>query len=563
MSLINLKEILSTDTIQEKLEKINYNFDQLVAASGTVGPQGPQGISGVDGPQGPTGPQGPIGLTGNVGPMGNAATSKWVANQYTNGSESTYKLAPIFDGVTNTKLSTIILGHPDITSADYNQVNDDAQLKIYKNQAYSSEIRLTSVNSTDYFDFVYDTNGKLLLQFNDNNPDGTLSLKSANINVQDLGGNNMIDLSNNGINIYRDLNFIDSNVKLNQNSSLILNYGSPQTDKLACANDSTGAVVWKELSEVANTIPVGTIVPILPSILMDSANFVTSHSYTISSTSPSDMYTGRGVVGTAYEGWYICNGRTWTDGASVSHKVPDLNSFAYNIIGDTNGPSSGSPAGNEGQFHTDQDAGNEILMTGRRMKTIGSLNGGTYNMSLSFIDSMNTEVVSVGDAGTPLSQHTNIIMNRIPHIVYLGANNLKWTESGMINVKMLSQSCVQYATVGDAFTHDNTWVYSEIFDLFNTFDVDLDGWIVDSNGVRSGTAYDAFLDALWDLSNNNSHNGISPSNTHQYRIYGDESAQVHATNNLTIYENYSNNTMDIDNSGRLDNAVTGGICQSK
>ena len=53
---LNLKQIFVADSDQIKLDKVNYNFDQLVANGG--GPQGPQGI------QGPTGMTGPIGFFG-------------------------------------------------------------------------------------------------------------------------------------------------------------------------------------------------------------------------------------------------------------------------------------------------------------------------------------------------------------------------------------------------------------------------------------------------------------------------------------------------------------------
>ena len=41
---INLKQILQSDTQQEKLDKVNYNFDQLVANGG--GPMGATGSIG-------------------------------------------------------------------------------------------------------------------------------------------------------------------------------------------------------------------------------------------------------------------------------------------------------------------------------------------------------------------------------------------------------------------------------------------------------------------------------------------------------------------------------------
>jgi microcystin-dependent protein len=65
MSQLNLRTILSGDNISAVVEKINYNFQQIVLNGG--GPQGDRGYvgpPGIPGPEGPTGPVGPIGPTG-------------------------------------------------------------------------------------------------------------------------------------------------------------------------------------------------------------------------------------------------------------------------------------------------------------------------------------------------------------------------------------------------------------------------------------------------------------------------------------------------------------------
>ena len=71
---LNLKQIFYTDSDQIKLDKVNYNFDQLITNGG--GPQGPVGVGGSQGAQGTMGFQGPIGITGPrgfQGPEGAAA----------------------------------------------------------------------------------------------------------------------------------------------------------------------------------------------------------------------------------------------------------------------------------------------------------------------------------------------------------------------------------------------------------------------------------------------------------------------------------------------------------
>ena len=62
MPKINLLNILPGDRQTILIDKINYNFDEILSAGG--GPQGPQGIRGATGPIGPQGIQGPTGPQG-------------------------------------------------------------------------------------------------------------------------------------------------------------------------------------------------------------------------------------------------------------------------------------------------------------------------------------------------------------------------------------------------------------------------------------------------------------------------------------------------------------------
>lgn len=68
MPQINILNILQGDNQSTIVDKINYNFDQILSAGG-----GPQGQKGVAGPTGAIGPQGPQGVQGAQGPSG----TKW------------------------------------------------------------------------------------------------------------------------------------------------------------------------------------------------------------------------------------------------------------------------------------------------------------------------------------------------------------------------------------------------------------------------------------------------------------------------------------------------------
>jgi hypothetical protein len=62
--IINLKEVFATDSQTIISDKLNFNFNQLVALG--IGQPGPIGSTGIVGPDGPQGPDGPAGPTGSV-----------------------------------------------------------------------------------------------------------------------------------------------------------------------------------------------------------------------------------------------------------------------------------------------------------------------------------------------------------------------------------------------------------------------------------------------------------------------------------------------------------------
>ena len=65
MPQINLRTVLPSDTIGGMVEKLNYNFQQIILAGG--GPQGIDGLIGAPGLPGPIGSTGDIGATGATG----------------------------------------------------------------------------------------------------------------------------------------------------------------------------------------------------------------------------------------------------------------------------------------------------------------------------------------------------------------------------------------------------------------------------------------------------------------------------------------------------------------
>jgi len=86
MPQINILNLLEGDNQSNLVDKINYNFDQILSAGG--GPQGAVGPAGPTGPIGPQGPQGPQGVQGLQG-------SKWFVQDGPSGpSGSSGPLGP-------------------------------------------------------------------------------------------------------------------------------------------------------------------------------------------------------------------------------------------------------------------------------------------------------------------------------------------------------------------------------------------------------------------------------------------------------------------------------------
>ena len=64
MSIV-IKEIILSDTLEKFMEKVNFNFDQLMlAGGGPPGPIGPMGLPGPAGPKGDPGNKWYVGCTG-------------------------------------------------------------------------------------------------------------------------------------------------------------------------------------------------------------------------------------------------------------------------------------------------------------------------------------------------------------------------------------------------------------------------------------------------------------------------------------------------------------------
>jgi len=148
---INLKEIFVNDSNQIKVEKLNYNFDQIIGTGGQLGPRGPQGVQGGIGPVGPQGAQGPVGATGADGSDGNDGQDRWYSMPHaavTNEENTDYDttiIKPKIDNSANQPTS-VYIGDPTFDDTISEEGDDEARasLVIGKKDPFENHIRLVS-----------------------------------------------------------------------------------------------------------------------------------------------------------------------------------------------------------------------------------------------------------------------------------------------------------------------------------------------------------------------------------------------------------------------------------
>ena len=436
---INLKQILQSDTQQEKLDKVNYNFDQLVAngggpmgATGSIGETGFQGATGDDGPQGIDGPQ------GFQGPADASNNSKWKDGaRWFNGALNIKTIVPehVLDNVaanSNFPPTNVLLGYAN-NDDEYNNPSSisgylDSVLLINKNSNYhDSNIRLISEKGTDKYLDILLTNYSALnasgeqsvleFKFASNVIGGEYRWHADTYIINDINDNEMMSMDAiDGVKFTGS--FLSTNDAIFTGSIFKINNGTgtpaidPDEDKIAVALDNTGTIGFKTASEIGASVPIGTIVSFHHDTYIDVSNFTQTQTIDLNSDpSTIDIEVGRGIAGTQYEGWYLCNGQTWKNN-DKQYTVPNLNSFSFNF---TSNGSTISSLGNAitpnvlggGEFGLDQN-GTNISYT---------IDVDSTNI---WID-MNT---GSGNASTPYK------IIKTPQLIYLGDSDLHYNVTG-------------------------------------------------------------------------------------------------------------------------------------
>ena len=440
---INLKQIQVFDTDNIKLDKINYNFDQLIVnGGGPKGYIGPDGNTGPQGFKGVQGVQGDRGYQGYQGPNAPDSTTYWESvpsNLSSGGSD----MAPLFSKhpITNPQYASVVTAGYITGDTKYAQQQLDDGLPIYQwvinrnSSKVASNLRFTSGGVLgNAFDITMDNSipqgllsseYRLYLGFI-NNQNSQLNL-NAQQHVFKTTGNpilNAFNISNLSGVTYRDT-FFEKPVKFN--AALAIEDATADTNKIVTAVDNTGLVTFKTTEELGGSVKIGTIVSILPSIFSNGVNFI---SYQLVSTAlnpniPLQIKIGCGIG--QYSGWYVCNGQRWTDGVITDSnnpdfykwQVPDLNSYSFQIISNP--------------ISSDPNSQGYILVTNDEIQLIGGapiyvdanetgISSAQYDISLT--NNSNDPQIATNNTGIQFK------IKKLPQIIYLGVNNLYWSQLG-------------------------------------------------------------------------------------------------------------------------------------
>jgi len=443
---INLKQIRALDTDNIKLDKINYNFDQLVVNGG-----GPKGYVGPDGNTGPQGFQGAVGALGErgyqgvQGPSANLATKYWevVSQDLLPGGSNT--MATLFSkhpiSNPNPEYGTVV--GSGYISTSYNSPQSAGigspryQWTVNRRSNVSSNLRFTSEGVTfgNAFDITMDNSGglyKLYLGFI-NNQNSKLNLQAeSHIIRSSVTGNTLFDITSTEGATYTNTFF---GAPVTFNAALFVENSDADADKIM-TSDPSGDVAFKTAEELGGSVKVGTIISILPSMFINSSNFVTyqnidASEFSINRDIPLKIRMGSGFGD--YSGWYICNGQTWTNG-SISILVPDLNSFSYQII---NNPVSSDP-NSQGNISVIND---EVqLIGGAPISVDAHWTGGQYSQ---YDVSLTTNLTDPQISSTNSANQFKI--KKLPQIIYLGASDLWWSQLGTGQLTTSDYSLADYA----------------------------------------------------------------------------------------------------------------------
>jgi len=128
---------------------------------------------------------------------------------------------------------------------------------------------------------------------------------------------------------------------------------------------------------------------------------------------------GAGKINEQYEGWYVCNGETWTNGTN-SYFLPNLNSFQYDIA---------SNGGDQTHEVTITNTLGKSFICGADIKVDYFYDFPTYEIDehtlATYLDAGEQPTIHSNASGASSFKNSKLL-----YVCYLGASDLKWNTGG-------------------------------------------------------------------------------------------------------------------------------------
>ena len=426
--MIIIKELFESDLdandatffSSKKLDKINYNFNQILVEGG--GPIGPNGIDGGPGGVGLSGIIGDTGIVGEDGPQGDTGPDGLNEWRELKDTSST-----IFPKEVNAIVRKVKIGINSVLSeySTESMTGVENSLKVHKFNSTIGESNehlnsmLFSANddivqsSTDLFGYNFlRYNLKDYLQL------GSLDYGNALLDLDlliecDTFKFNGIDGETREIgetSIFKNLNIDGTGTTRFSNVKMLP--GNGVTDKVLTATDNIGTISW--VNDNYNKFPIGTIIPVASNFVYNSTNFEIdgSYSYVSSDSTTWNFMHGRGKQDGPWRGWYLCNGKIWeTVDSTIQYTSPNLVRFEYDIDEGLGALTSGDDT--------------RVFIGGADISISASY--GTNSYSLTETDSTTKRESSIGN--TSITHHNDFDGVNEVYLVYLGSTDLVWKTS--------------------------------------------------------------------------------------------------------------------------------------
>lgn len=455
---LKIKEIYQTDLdpnsnawwSTDKINKLNYNFN-LLKNGGIPGPAGISGMDGDTGIPGAQGPQGPIGAQGAQGSQGSQGVSPWTAS----GNGDYLTLYPKFQG--DVEYQPLRVGIGQLASEQVAITYQGPLHILHNHNSTVSNLIINSENSADFHFRLSPESTFKKLEIGDIAGGNNLILQ-YDLGTMDyvlhnptLGIENLLEANSNSIS-FRSSNNTLGDISNPSNYEFISGYqGSFKyttgaiEDRVLVSLNTDGDAVWKNKADVFGTLPVGSIISITTNEF-NSDNFHLEYVETQTSPDALNIIYGRGKENTPFEGWYLCNGQTWTDGV-ISYDIPNLNQFDFDVV--TNG-------GDQEEV-IDGGDNSPILIGGANLRMESTYDGlGEYtsefvNPIQSSIDQIELEITS-----------GQYYASRNVHIVYLKGINYYWNTgaSQQLPTTDISLSTVQQSVAAACGASETTYKWT-------------------------------------------------------------------------------------------------------